>query len=407
MRIAFLVPGFPRLSETFILNQITGLLDLGCDVRIFSQTRPNEQRLHPDVETYRLLTRTTYLDYPEGKPARVLSGLRLLQKHLLRTPSVVLNAMDPLKFGKDAVSLRLLHWATPFLDGFDVIMCHFGQAGIVGAQLVRAGVKSKLVTMFHGYDIRVGLEQGGHIYADLFRHGDLFLSISSYNRENLIRLGADSAKIVHHPVGIDLRTFSPLESARPNEHRTIVILSVARLVWEKAIEHGIRAVATMLRRKPGLKVQYRISGGGVLEAELKRLTTELGLDDVVRFCGPMTQQEIVEELRNADIFLLPSVAEALPVCLMEAQAMKLPVVATNVGSVSEVVRHGESGFVVPAGDVEEMAGALLRLVEHPETWSDLGARGRAHISNDYDVQKLNERLLERFRRLTTASPSGS
>jgi colanic acid/amylovoran biosynthesis glycosyltransferase len=397
MKIAFLVPGFPRLSETFILNQITGLMDLGCEVHIFSQEAPQEASLHADVVRYGLMGRVTYLDWIPRRWARIGSTLRILMNHGRRHPWVLLKAMNPFSFGLEAVSLRKLHRVAPFLEGFDVIMCHFGQAGMVGAELIRMGVRSKLVTMFHGHDIRVGLEQGQDFYRKLFATADALLSISSYNRESLLRLGADPRSIVDHPVGIDTRRFAP--AGKRGVNSSLTILTVARLVWEKGIDDGLRAVAELRRRSPGLDFRYRICGSGNLESQLKRLAADLRMEDIVTFRGPVDQDAVAAEMAGADIFLLPSVAEALPVCLMEAQAMRLPVVATDVGSVSEVVTDQVSGFLVPSSNPIAIADRLQLLAEDPVRRDEMGGAGRVHVMEKYEISSLNRRLLALLERL--------
>jgi colanic acid/amylovoran biosynthesis glycosyltransferase len=399
MKIAFLVPQFPKLSETFILNQITGLLDLGCDVQIFAQYHPEEFSCHSDVKKYRLMEKVTYLDYPENRFARTFSALHLLGRYGFKSPLCLLSSLNPFKFGKKAMSLKMLHWVTPFLEGYDIIQCHFGYSGILGAHLKEAGIKGKLVTMFHGHDIRLGLEKGGHIYFDLFKHGDCFLSISDYNYENLVKFGADPKKIIHHSVGIDLDLFSPDEKKVENKDGEIVLLTVARLVPVKGLEYGIKAVYEVLRKYPDSSLKYHILGSGPQEAFLKKLTKDYDITEAVIFLGSKGQDQVVEEMNCADIFFLPSVSEALPVCLMEAQAMKLPVIATDVGSVSEVVVNGKSGFLVPERDVEALANKLEYLVEHPEIWPEMGKTGRDYVKKHYDIHRLNDRLFEIFQSL--------
>lgn len=400
VKVAFLVPRFPILSETFILNQITGLLDSGCDVQIFSRYHPKDSLFHDDVRKYRLMEKVTYLDSPKNSLARARSALHLLRRHGLKAPVTMLNALNPFKYGKYALSFRMMHWVTLFLGDYDILLCHFGHpAGMLGASLKEVGIKGKLVTMFHGHDIRLGLDKGAHIYSKLFRYGDCFLSISDYNYKNLVKFGAESKKIIHHPVGIDLDLFSPDEKKVKTNDVGITILTVARLVPEKGLEYGIKAVCEVLRKHPGIDFKYHIFGSGPQETHLKQLTKDCGITEAVTFFGPIGQDRVVEEMKNADIFLLPSVAEALPVCLMEAQAMKLPVIATDVGSVSQVVVNGKSGFIVPECDIKALADKLGYLVEHPEIRPEMGNAGRGHIIKHYDIHKLNDRLLKIFQLL--------
>jgi colanic acid/amylovoran biosynthesis glycosyltransferase len=407
MKIAFVLNEFPALSETFILNQITGLLDLGHEVEIFAKFRPNQAKMHPEVEKYQLMKRVHYFPViPRSKVIRVLKGIYFLIFNFHKDPIKILNSLNVFKHGRKALSLNLLYRLIPFLGKeFDVIHCHFGPVGEeIGANLKQVGFKGKLVTMFHGYDIRRGLKEGGSIYAQLFKFGDCFLAISGYNYKNLIRFGADPQKIIFHPVGIDVSKF-PYKwcshgVAKPIN--SIVVLTVARLVEEKGIEYGIQAVGRLLSKHPKLNLKYWIIGGGSLEKQLKEVAEELGLGRVVKFLGPMEHSRIIEYMQKADIFLLPSVAEALPVVLMEAQAIGLPVVATSVGSVTEAMVNNKSGFIVRGGDADALAERLEYLIKHPEIWPKMGEEGRNFVERKFDVEKLNRKLVNIYKELISS-----
>ncbi|MEW6334501.1 MAG: glycosyltransferase [Thermodesulfobacteriota bacterium] len=399
MRIAFLVDSFPCLSETFILNQLTGLIDLGHDVTIFAGLRGPLDIVHDDVAAYGLLDRTHYFgDIPGGRIPRFRKFVPLFLRYLPVDPAVCFRTVNLFRSGREALSLRPFHRAVFLLRSgpFDVLQCHFGTNGLIGASLKEAGIPGRLVTMFHGYDIRRGVREGGQIYRRLFRRGDCFLAISLSNREYLIRLGADPDKVREHPVGIDLDRFdSGLASANDTSKQDAVhILTVARLVKEKGLDDGIRAVAGLLHDKPALRIRYRIVGDGPEKPRLLRLAEELKVGDAVTFSGWQKQGDVLAAMRQAHLFFLPSREEVLPVALMEALASGLPVVATAVGSVSEIVQDGISGYLVPSGDVVAMMLKLQELSEYRERRREMGAKGRAAVAERFDIRKLNKRLVE-------------
>ena len=143
MRIAFIVSEFPVLSETFILNQITGLIDRGHEVDIYASRPSNQVKVHPDVQRYGLLGRTRYRPRMVGNRfARVLKGLCLLVTHGWRGPIVLLRTLNFIRYGKPAASCVLLYAAIPHLGrrSYDIIHCHFGPNGVIGASLHDAGV---------------------------------------------------------------------------------------------------------------------------------------------------------------------------------------------------------------------------------------------------------------------------
>ena len=400
MKIAFLVNQFPKLSETFILNQATGLLDRGHHVDIFAKRFGDEIVIHPDVEKYNLLDRTYYHRIPSKKIERTLTGLNIFIKGFWRNPRVTLRLLNFFAYGKDALSLKILYRIGPFLRNYDIIHCHFGPTGNFGATLKGQGIQGKLVTTFHGFDIRLGLEKGGHFYHNLFAVGDCFISISNFNRNHLINFGLDERKIVDLPVGINLAKFPYKWNGEDSGIESIIrVVTVARLVEVKGLHYGLKAIQKVLQNRPNLDLTYTIIGGGPLREELEKLSRELGLSEVVHIAGPRQQNDIIKILGQSHIFLLPSIAEVLPVSLMEAHAVGLPVIATDVGDIRRIVLDGKSGFVVKPRNVDALADKLRFLFEHPYKWPEMGITGRTHVAKNYDINKLNDRLVEIYFRL--------
>jgi len=146
-------------------------------------------------------------------------------------------------------------------------------------------------------------------------------------------------------------------------------------------------------------LEYNIVGEGYLKEDLKGLINDLNLNKIVRLLGPKTQDVVADMLKQSDIFLLPSRVEATPVVLMEAQAVGLPVIATDVASVKEVIVDNKSGYCVPSMDIDALAEKLNYLIACPEKWFEMGKIGRKHIEDNFDVNKLNDRLLNIFSQL--------
>src|SRR5205085_2087837 len=159
----------------------------------------------------------------------------------------------------------------------------------------------------------------------------------------------------------------------------------------------VRAVADLVRR--GLDVRLTIAGEGPERAELERVIAELGIEDRVELPGAVTQDAIVEHYRRADAFALTSFAEGLPVVLVEAMAMGLPVVASHITGVPELVDENVSGLLVTPGRVDELADALWRLVEMgPARRAEMGRAGRERVMAEFDADRTAAQLLEIFER---------
>lgn len=407
MKIAFIVDVFPTLSETFILNQITGLLDLGHELDIYAYHKGVAPKVHDEVKLYDLLNRSYTPDISAIRSWPRLKAIWLIGTNFHKNPAAVLKSLNALRYSRDALRLRLLPICFQHFNrnSYDIIHCHYGPNGNLGVLLKElGGIKGKVVTMFHGYDIRLALVYGASIYAHLQNKGDCFLSISKYSRLQLEKFGFDSRKVVDQPVGIDLNKF-PLrqdEQNIPLNHEGgIKILTVARLVKEKGIEYGITSIHKLVKSNSKVKVRYSIIGEGILKEQLKKLVARLNLVDVVEFLGAMSHVHISKQMRDAHIFLIPSVAEVLPVTLMEAQAVGLPVVATDVGGIDEIVSDGKSGFLVPPHNAGALATKLEYLISHPEIWLEMGRCGRKIVEERYDIEKLNQRLVNIYNALLT------
>lgn len=403
MKIAFVFDAFPIISETFILNQITGLIDLGHSVEIFAGSRLRPEKIHPQIKEYHLLEHASYHnEIPENKFLRIVKAVWLLLLYGQRNPRAVFNSLNFFKYGRDALALGYFYKVMFFLakGKFDIIQCHFGPNGNLAALLKEMGISGKIVTMFHSYGIQRGIRQGGEMYRKLFQHGDCFLSISDFNYNNLLMFGAPPEKIISHPVGINLQWFPFRASpnfSHPNE--SIRILSVARLAEPKGLHYGIEAVKELVHNHPSWQLKYEIVGSGPLKEELERLVEQLNLRQVVDFFGPAEQKEVLQAMQQAHIFLLSSIAEALPVTLMEAQAVGLPIVATSVGAISSMVADGHTCFLVAPKDAQAIAQRLEYLIEHPEIWSKMGRAGRRFIEERYDINRLNRKLEEIYQGL--------
>ena len=195
MRVAFIVNQFPLLSETFILNQITGLIDRGCDLDVFAHRVGEESTVHPDVHKYNLLRSTYCLTWagPKSLIPKLLVGARYFFSSFRSNSKAALKSINALKFGKAAVSPSWLYQTQLFLNNgpYDIVHCQFGPNGNLGLRLRESGALSgRLVVQFRGYDISSYVQvRGRTVYDQLFRKADLILCVSESIRAKLLELG--------------------------------------------------------------------------------------------------------------------------------------------------------------------------------------------------------------------------
>ncbi len=403
-----MVGQFPALSETFVLNQITGLLDRGAQVDVYSVSRRPQPTMHPDVERYDLLRRTTYAaaKVEGGDGRRKVHVLRLMLRALGSTGASASRVRRVLRHGREDAQVALRF--APALNGrprrYDVIHCHFGPYGQWGAALRNMGLLSgRLVTTFHGYDMnRYVRDSGPDVYRRLFADGDLFMPISHFWRERLIELGCDPDRTVVHRMGVDCDSFTFSEREPPRDGR-LRVLTVGRLVEKKGVEYAIRAVARIASRHPG--VEHTIIGDGPLHTPLSALVRELGMEDRVRMVGSKQREEVIAAMERSHVLLAPSVTasdgdqEGIPVVLMEAMATGLPVLSTRHTGIPELVEDGVTGFLVEERDVEGLAEKLTRVAEDREAYSRVAVAGRQRVQEEFGIDGLNDRLLDTFQRL--------
>lgn len=406
LKIAFIVERFPALSETFILNQITGLLEKGHDVDIFAKSSTNEIKVHMDVKKYNIMSKVCYFDIPTNIHQRIIKGVYIILKYYKSDLLKILKLLNIFKYGKYALTLEPLYVSINFIDKeYDIIHCHFGYSGKIGEILKYIGVKGKIITVFHGYDLSSEIKRNGmDIYRNLFVAGDLFLPVSNYWKKKLIGMGCPKSKIIVHQMGINIETFKySIRDYTPN--RQLQVLTIGRLVEKKGVEYAIRAIA-----KVSLKynnIIYTIAGDGPLRNKIEALIEELGIH--TQILGSVESTEVLQLYKKSGIFLLPSVTaedgdqEGIPVVLMEAQATGLPIISTHHSGIPEVVLDGESGYLVPERDIDALADKLTYLIEHPNKCIEMGKRGRNHIESNYNIEKLNEKQIGIYSNLINSS----
>jgi len=208
MRIAFFLNEFPALSQPFVLNQITGMIDRGHDVDIYALSRLRLEKQHPQISSHDLLERARFFsDMPAGYLKRVVTPVGLIFKRgLWLQPGLLLEALVTSENGRSGLSMRVLYrvLALADRDPYDIIHCQFGTLGPMALKLQRLGITDgKIVTSFRGFDITKFLATRPGYYEELFQSGDLFLPVSKSLRDKLLTNGCPAKKIRILYSGID------------------------------------------------------------------------------------------------------------------------------------------------------------------------------------------------------------
>jgi len=408
MKIAVFVFEFPKLSETFILNQIIGLINAGHEVDIFPYNRGDTQVLHEDVRTYKLLERSYFTpEIPRNWILRFLKAIWLLITHVHRSPTALFRTFNILKYGYPAASLLLFYQTIAVVRGqrsYDIIHGHFGERGNEALRFKELGaVTGHLVVSFYGCDLTtIPEDKLPSVYNWLFYEAKLLLPICDYLAQKLLKAGCPSEKILVNPVGIDLERFR-YHLRQRDSTKPLKLLSVCRLAEKKGLEDAVRAVAKA--RHQGCFCTYEIVGDGYLRSKLENIINEESATDYIQLLGKRTHDELKTIILQKDAFILPSVTavngdtEGIPLSLMEASASGMPIISTWHAGIPELVINGVSGFLAHEHDVEELSNFIIELEMNPELCVKLGKSGREIVEKNFNLHHQCQLLNESFKKI--------
>ena len=249
--------------------------------------------------------------------------------------------------------------------------------------------KSISVISFRGHDTVVrpfSDDAWCEILKEIFHQCDYLHYVSNYLRDEGLKLGAPPEKAFVIYPGIDIDFYSPQENNRNYYNETVLtIISVGRLVWQKGLINALKAVKIILNNN--YDIQYWIVGDGSDKDQLLFWRRMLGIENNVKFFGFQPPSQIKLLLNIADIFLQPSVTEAIPVSGMEAAAMELPVIASNVGGLPELIDHGTTGLLVSPDNPIALAEAIILLAEAKDKRLEMGKQARKKVIRDFSLER--------------------
>lgn len=399
-RIAISCVGFPVLSETFILNQITGLIDQGYHVDIFPYFECSYDNIHEEVKTYNLQEHVYPVKIPpKNKAVRFLKCIYYLLKNIRHSPKLF-RCFNAKKIGKPAVDLTAFYYALCFLNKkpYDYHFCHFGETAIRISLLKHIGfISGDIVTFYHGYDIHVRnnneLKQRQKEYALQFANGKLNVVNTAFSLKKVLDLGARMETCLICPVGLYIEESQKKYLQNKPGDGPLKILSIGRLIPLKGHEFALLAIKNIINSGFS-NITYNIIGYGDNYERLTQRIKELGLGLHVFLLGGLRRQKVYEALEGCDIFLHPSVsdtdgrAETQGLVIQEAQLFGKPVVAFDSGGVAEGIGE-QSGFVVAEKDTNALAEKLLILLKDANLRQKMGEKGMAFVKDKYDIKRLN------------------
>ena len=383
--IAYLVSRYPAVSHTFILREVQGLRAQGLRVEVASVNAPDRHvaQMTPDERDEAGATYGLKQHGVRGALVALAWGAATRPVALART------LRDAMGLGRGLKRLYALAYAVEALmvvrwmsqRGLRHLHVHFGNEAAAVGLLVKTLSGAGLSLTIHGPDEFDDVP--GQCLRRKIERADQVVCISQFARSQLMRLTAPVhwAKIRLCRLGVDPSHFAP--SARTREPGPVRLLSVGRLTPAKGQWLLIQACAAL--RRAGVDFELTLVGDGPDRAALTAATAREGLQGRVHFTGSLNQVQVRAELARADVFVLPSLAEGIPVVLMEAMASGVPCVTTPVNGIPELIEHDRHGLLATPGDVDALTLQLRRLIQDDGLRQRLAVAGRGQVDQRFHL----------------------
>lgn len=394
-KIAYLLHLFPRITDTFIKREIRALQKSGTEVCVVSVWKPAQSETTAEIlqewsaDTHFLL------------PASNFTVAKTIFISLLRFPfrffDTLRLAFATSRPGIRGLTYQMFYFVEAVLaadvlrrKGIDHVHNHIGDQSGTVTMLAANFLKIEYSITFHGWPVFFDAE--GSRIKEKVLGASFTRAISYFCRSQLMMFSGcnDLArfKVVH--CGLDLDRYQ----YRLPQERIRNLFCAARLSPEKGLEFLIQAVKLLIDQ--GHELNLRLAGDGPKKEELVRLAKELNLSDRVHFLGFLSEDAIISELQASDLFVLPSFVEGLPVSAMEALAIGVPVIATNIAGTGELVEDGKTGLLVRPSDSSALADAIKKMITDYDFRLAIAENGRRKVIDEFDMEKESEKLNAAF-----------
>ncbi|MFZ5571440.1 MAG: glycosyltransferase family 4 protein [Thermodesulfobacteriota bacterium] len=405
--LGLILKGYPRISETFISNEILGLERLGFHIRIFSMRQPRESFCHASVR--RIRARADYL--PEmlaAAPLNFFTANALLAFcRPKRYAAAFMTALRRYRRTRKAATWKHLLQAGYLVKrlapdaGVTHLHAHFAHSPASVAMF--ASLLSGIPYSFTAHAKDIYTSDPEQLREKISR-AKMVVTCTEYNRRHLLALSAGIHTPIHRSYhGIDTGMFAPEKSSNQPPGPPFRILTVARLIPKKGLPTVYHAVKRI--QEQGLAVEHDLIGDGDDRDKILGLIAKLGLSSIARWRGTLPHHQVLEYYKRADLFVLGcEIApngdrDGIPNVLIESMAMGVPVVATTVSAIPELVVHGRTGLLVSPGEPEEMARAMTTLLTDNRLRNTIISEARQAVRKKFDNRTLIHEMAELYGRV--------
>lgn len=406
IEVAYVLLRFPFFTETFIAEEILKIQNLGIKTKVFSLLPSKGGIIHPVSKQL-----VSQVEYVPG-----LFSLRVWSAQIyfvLRNPRIYIKSMwqllsQPIPnissiFRRIYIFLKSI-WLAKEIEktSVSIIHTHFAWLSAGASMIVSINLGIPFTVTTHAYDI---FSYKNDLLRITSQTADKIVTISEFNKsvilEKISTLKHEKIKVIH--CGIDLGFFQSTQNKMNGE--IFRIISVGSLVEKKGHEYLIRACGKL--RDEGIKYQCVIVGEGKLRQSLQVLIDELNLINHIVLAGKQTQNWVRDQLSKSDLFVLACVTtgsgnmDGIPVAMMEALSMNVPVVSTSLSGIPELIRHEQTGLLVPEMDVNALAATIKSLINDEELRKKYAQNGRNIITREYDSLKNVTQLADVFQQVVS------
>jgi colanic acid/amylovoran biosynthesis glycosyltransferase len=405
--VAVFLSRFPSVTETFILREITELERQGEGIRLVPMLKESPRVVHNAAVPW--IERALYTRYIS--PAIIASNVRTLLRRPARYLSLLARLaagtiLKPGTFARTmAVFPKSVHLARILpAQGVRHVHAHFATHPTTMALIVSALSDITFSFTVHAHDIQVDRS----LLRWKLRETRFVRSISDFNKQFLEQVypSETSGKITVIHVGIEPEKYEANARIARSAASRARILCVAAHKPYKGLPVLIEACRIL--RQQGIDFQCDVLGDGPMREELTRMSTAAGIDDVFHLLGARPENVVAEMMREATLFVLPSIIaadgqmEGIPVALMEAMASARAVVTTAISGIPELVEDGVSGLLVPPGDARALANAMRTLLASPEWAAEMGRRGQKKVREEFTLSTCVAQLDDLLRKEAAA-----
>jgi glycosyltransferase involved in cell wall biosynthesis len=411
-QIGYLLRSYPRLSQTFILNEILALEKIGVPIQIFAMINPHEKVVQMQVD--QVQASVQYMDTDQTRTfwRVVKEHVEVARRHLSGyLGSLFYVAVHPrIDRGYTANNrwscfLQSVHLVSLLLKDphhgrrIDHLHAHFAHDPALIAYLVHRIAGTPFSFTAHARDL---YQVDKKVLLDRIRHATVVITCCRANLEYLNQIDPSQRSkfsLIYH--GVNLRDFQPVSNPRSYSVSTDrLILSVGRLVEKKGFQDLLEALLLVKRR--GERFQCAIYGDGPLRQQLQEWIEEHSMHDEIRLCGDRTQQELIAIFQTVTLFTLTPVQtndgdrDGIPNVLLEAMAVGLPIVTTAVAGIPELVENNQNGLLYSQHDVEGISSGIIELLNDAEKRGQLGRAASKRIREQFDIAQSAKHLKTLF-----------